>query len=309
MKSSKIQLLNLVIFSFILVFFSSCKSPKVEDLEDQAFSFAFLTDIHVQPEKNADKGFKQAIDTVNRMNPDFVITGGDQIMDALGQTESRADSLYDLYNELSSQIKMPVYNTMGNHEVFGIYEQSGVDPSHPLYGEKMYEERIGEKYYAFNHKGWRFYILDSVDEKEDGSGYYGHVDSLQMSWLTEDLAKVDAETPIAVSVHIPFITVQTQLVYGPTIANNEGLVITNAREVLALFDDYNLKLVLQGHLHFLEDIYVSGTHFITGGAVSASWWNGPRGDLEEGFLVVHVDGETFDWEYVDFGWEVPSNEE
>ncbi|MEA1886832.1 MAG: metallophosphoesterase [Bacteroidota bacterium] len=308
MKSSKIQLLPVVIISVILFFLSSCNAPKKAESQDQ-FSFAFLTDIHVQPEKNADKGFKQAIDTVNRMNPDFVITGGDQIMDALGQTESRADSLYDLYNELSSQIEMPVYNTMGNHEVFGIYEQSGVDSSHPLYGEKMYEERIGERYYAFDHKGWRFYILDSVDEKEDGSGYYGHVDSLQMAWLKEDLANVDPETPIAISVHIPFITVQTQLVYGSTIANNEGLVITNAREVLALFDEYNLKLVLQGHLHFLEDIYVKDTHFITGGAVSASWWNGPRDGMEEGFLVVHVDGEEIEWEYVDYGWEVSVNED
>jgi len=304
----KLRILTFTFVSITLFFISSCKTQQHEPSgNEDAFSFAFLTDTHLQPEKNAGDGFRQAIDTVNSINPDFVITGGDQIMDALGQTESRADSLYDMYIEMSELFNMPVYNTMGNHEVFGIYEQSGVDSTHPLYGEKMYEERIGERYYAFNHKGWRFYILDSVDEREDGAGYYGHIDSLQIAWLKEDLANVNPSQPIAISVHIPFITIQTQLLSGSTAANSEGLVITNSKDVLSLFDNHNLKLVLQGHLHFLEDLYAGGVHYITGGAVSSSWWNGPRGDLQEGFLVVHVDGEEFDWEYVDYGWEVAVN--
>lgn len=308
MKTFSVKLLSYLFITTSLFFISSCKTQDGDQpSENNTFSFAFLTDTHLQPEKNAAEGFKQAIDTVNMLKPDFVITGGDQIMDALGQAESRADSLYDMWDEMSGLFNMPVYNTMGNHEVFGIYEQSGVDETHPLYGEKMYEERVGERYYAFDHKGWRFYILDSVDEREDGTGYYGHVDSLQLAWLSDDLANVDPATPIAISVHIPFITIQTQLVNGSTAPNSEGLVITNSKEVLSLFDKHNLKLVLQGHLHFLEDLYAQGVHFITGGAVSASWWNGPRMGMEEGFVMVHINGEDFDWEYVDYGWEVVAN--
>ncbi|HCC70150.1 MAG TPA: metallophosphoesterase [Bacteroidales bacterium] len=309
MKLFKAQFLCLMVLSVCLVFISSCKQSDRDQQEENAFSFAFLTDTHLQPERNAAAGFKQAIDTVNSLNPDFVITGGDQIMDALGQNEARADSLYDMYIEMSGLFNMPVYNTMGNHEVFGLYESSGIDSSHPLYGEKMYEKRLGERYYAFNYKGWRFYILDSVDEREEGTGYYGHVSSDQVEWLKEDLEKVDPGTPLAISVHIPFITVQTQLHSGSTEANGDGLVITNSKEVLSLFDSHNLKLVLQGHLHFLEDIYANGVHYITGGAVCASWWTGPRGDMEEGFLLVHVEGEDIDWEYVDYGWEVAVNED
>ncbi len=304
MKPRMIRSFSLLL-ALMLVFLPSCNEQEEKD----AFTFAFMTDIHLQPEKNAGDGFRQAIDSLNKLNPDFVITGGDQIMDALGQKQSRADSLYDMYIGMSGLIECPVYNTMGNHEVFGIYERSGVDPSNPLYGEKMYEERIGEKYYAFNHKGWRFYILDSVEERmgedsDGGNSYYGFIDSAQMEWLKEDLSKVNPETPIVISVHIPFITVQTQLAKGSTAANSDGIVISNARDVLLLFRDHNLKLVLQGHLHFLEDIYVGDIHFITGGAVCASWWDGSRGELEEGFLLVHVDGEDIDWEYIDYGWEV-----
>jgi len=43
--------------------------------------------------------------------PNFVITGGDQIMDAMGQSYGRADSLYNLYQETVKELKMPVCNT------------------------------------------------------------------------------------------------------------------------------------------------------------------------------------------------------
>ncbi len=299
MRPIRIQYSIVVVIIVFLLNLISC-----EKSEDQIrFSFAFLPDIHVQPEKDADLGFMQVIDTVNMINPDFVIAGGDQIMDALGQTESRADSLYNLYIELSGLLNMPVYNTIGNRELFGIYEQSGVDPSHPLYGEKMYEERIGERYYAFDHKNWRFYILDSVDEREDRQGYIGVVDNEQLAWLEEDLKSVDPETPIAVSIHVPVITLQTQFLKQGAQAKSDVMVIDNSTEVLSAFRDHNLKLVLQGHLHILEDIYTGGVHFITGGAISGAWWNGPRGDTEEGFLMIHVEGDSFEWEYIDYGWE------
>ncbi len=280
---------------------------KQKTAKEESFTFAFLTDIHLQPERNATEGFKQAISVVNEIKPDFVITGGDLIMDALGQTYGRADSLYNLYNETAQAFNMPVYNTMGNHEVFGYYASSGVDSTHALYGDRFYMERIGKRYYAFDHKGWRFYILDSIDEWEEG-GYYGFVDEEQIAWLKNDLDAVDPETPICISVHIPFVTVQTQLVQGATSPNGRGSVITNSKEVLDLFENHNLKLVLQGHLHFYEDIFANGTHFITGGAVSASWWRGPRGEMEEGFLMVRVKGDQVTSEYIDFGWEVEVTE-
>ncbi|MBA7532153.1 hypothetical protein ES705_24379 [subsurface metagenome] len=125
-----------------------------------------------------------------------------------------------------------------------------------------------------------------------------------MDWLKQDLNSVDKNTPIAISVHIPFITVQTQLLQGPLAPNSPGSVITNGQEVLELFKDFNLKLVLQGHLHFLEDIYAQGIHFITGGAVSAAWWNGQRNGMEEGFLLVKISDDELTWDYIDFGWEV-----
>ncbi len=294
-------LISVFLISFL---FLSCSNRKNKSEE---FSFLFMTDIHVQPERQAMEGFREAIKKANSLKPDFTITGGDLIMDALGQTEARADSLYDIYNDLSKKFTMPVYNTMGNHEMFGIIESSGINPEHPLYNKKMFEKRIGEKYYAFSHKGWRFYILNSIDPTEDRN-YYGHIDEEQIAWLKNDLQKVDKNTPICISVHIPFYTIQTQILTGPLAPNSAGGVINNGNEVLKLFDNHNLKLVLQGHLHFVEDLYANGVHYITGGAVCARWWEGPRNGMEEGFLQIDIQGDQFTWEYIDYGWEVKQTE-
>jgi 3',5'-cyclic AMP phosphodiesterase CpdA len=269
------------------------------------FSFAYLTDIHLQPELGAVEGFQKSIEKVNELNPDFVITGGDLIMDALGVSFERADSLYDMYLEQMEGFNMPVYNTLGNHEIYGLYEESGSDTTHEEYGKKMYEKRLGERYYSFDHKGWHFMILDAVGMTPERK-YIGHIDEAQIEWIKSDLEKLDPDMPIVVSVHIPFITSYTQITRGTTAASGPGTVITNGTDVLRLFLPYNLKLVLQGHLHFLEDIYVNNQiHFITGGAVSGRWWKGPpSAEVEEGFLMVKAGEDQFQWEYIDYGWDV-----
>lgn len=224
-------------------------------------------------------------------------------MDALGQSYGRADSLYNFYNTAQERFNMPVYNTKGNHEIFGIYDNSGIPMDHPEYENKMFENRIGERYYSFDHKGWHFMILDGIEDTGE-SAYIGNIDSLQMDWIKTDLAKVDKSTPIVISVHIPFITAETQLSEGSLQPNQPTIVIRNSKDVLALYNKHNLKLVLQGHLHLVEDIYAHGIHFITGGAASSRWWGGKYHGMEEGFLILKVDGEDFEWEYFDFGWEV-----
>ena len=298
---NKSRAVSLMLIMLASLPFESCKKKPAEET---GFSFAFLTDIHLQPETRATEGFKKAIATVNKLKPDFVLTGGDLIMDALSQSYGRADSLYHLYAETVKGFQMPVYNTIGNHEEFGYYEASGVDASHPLYGDGMYEQRLGKRYHVFEYHGWRFYVLDSIEEGEEG-GYYGFIDEEQMAWLKEDLAGVDPSTPIVISVHIPLITVFTQLDVGSTAPNGRGSVVTNSKELLDLFGGHNLRLVLQGHLHACEDIYVKGIHFITGGAVSGGWWRGAHRGFEEGFMMVHVSsGGEIESQYIDYGWQV-----
>ena len=287
----------------------SCQSPSGKGGEDtpEGFTFAFLTDIHLQPERQAVEGFLKAIDTLNQIGPDFVLTGGDLVMDVLDQRYGRADSLFKLYRDISGKLEMPVYNAVGNHEVYGWHRQEKGLEDHPEYGKGMYEERIGERYYSFDHKGWHFMVLDGIYRGAEGR-YVGRIDEDQLQWIRDDLEKTDRETPIVIAVHIPFITSMTQLQKGSQVANSSGLTIANSKEVLDLFMPYKLRLVLQGHLHYYESISVyDRVHFVTAGAVSARWWNTRKEDpLQEGFLLVHTKGDQANWEYVDYHWTSPS---
>jgi len=284
-------------FIFIALFFtiSGERSNK-----DDSFSFVFMTDVHIRPEKNAVEGFSKAIKEINRIEPDFVISGGDQIDDALEQNFERAKLLFDLYSESVKNFKMPIYNILGNHDIFGIYEKSGIKKSHPLFGKKMFVSRLNKKTYSFDHKGWHFIILDSIDFKEDNS-YIGHVNSDRIEWLKTHLQKIDKTKPIVIAAHVPFFTIMPQLDKRFKI---EKFSINNALEVLELFKDHNLKFVLQGHVHNYEAIYSGGIWFISGGAICGEWWDGPFHGMQEGFVKFTLSGEKFSWEYVDYGWEV-----
>jgi predicted MPP superfamily phosphohydrolase len=253
------------------------------------------------------EGFSKAIDMVNKLNPDFVITGGDLIYDALGKSYPRADSLYTIYDSLQQLFNMSVYNTMGNHEVFGLYEKSGVEVTHPEFGKKMFEDRIGKRYYSFDRDNWHIMVLDDIGFTDDRK-YFAQVDSLQMEWIEHDLAKLAPNTNIIVSAHIPFETVFINHYFKNQGLSDSGIVVTNGPEVLQLYEGKNLKLVLQGHTHVLEDVFIDGIHFVTGGAVSAHWWRGPNFKTEEGFLLVKVYEDTFTYEYIDMNWEVKSAE-
>lgn len=296
------RLFQLTIFLFLLLRIELF----AQNLSDSnQFTFVFITDIHIQTERNAVEGFKKAIEEINKINPDFVITGGDLIYDALGVSFERADSLFNLYNETVKLINAPVYNTIGNHEIFGWYEKSGVSGDHPEFGKKMYENRIGKTYFSFEHKGVKFFILDSIEEVTEGGKYFGFINNEQIEWLKNELTSTDVSTPIIISTHIPFITTFSQIKAGSQKENERGLVVENSKEVLDLFASHNLKLVLQGHLHFFEDLNIQNkVRFVTAGAISARWWRGPNFGLEEGFLVVKISGDEITTNYYDYGWEV-----
>ena len=142
----------------------SCAEKNISTEKKELFSFVHYSDVHVQPEIGAKQGFLTAIEKMNSLNPDFAVSGGDLIMDALAADEKRATELYDLYLDCCKSFKIPRYDVIGNHEVFGITVPDKVQLNHPLWGKEMFKNRIGEgkTYRSFDHKGVHFLLLDSI---------------------------------------------------------------------------------------------------------------------------------------------------
>jgi len=311
MKTFSLKLLSFLIFTTL--FFASCNDTKVEEpTPDWDFTFVFMTDIHLTEERNAVEGFKKAIDTVNKLQPDFVITGGDNIMDAFKQTFVRSDSLFNLYLETSKLIESPLYNSIGNHDLYGVVLPEGVERNEEYYNTGLYEKKIGEPYHKFQHKNWHFFSLNSIKPIRD-VGYIGYIDEVQEQWIISELQNIDKNDPIVIISHIPFYTTTGQIRSGSTAGNDSSHVVVNASEILAHFEGYNLTLILQGHIHMREDILLMDRiRFMLGGAVSANWWRGPRESyglsLQEGFLLFRVKGNHYEYEYIDYLWDAPVSE-
>jgi Icc protein len=272
------------------------------DMRKSAFSFAFMTDCHLQPELNAAIGCLNCFKQISKERFDFVIQGGDHVYDALEVDRKRANSLMDLYIETEQVIGIKIHHVIGNHDCFGVFPKSGVDPSVPDYGKQYYIERFGPTYYAFDHKGVHFVVLDSIGITADRS-YEGRIDAAQLEWLRRDLAALPAGAPIIVISHIPLVTGLS--CYEPldweTTPHNWTNVV-NARDVLAMLRGRKVLAVLQGHSHVAERVTLNGIPFITGGAVSGNWWQGSFLGTPEGYLEVTVDADRVDTRYVTYGF-------
>jgi DNA repair exonuclease SbcCD nuclease subunit len=273
-----------------LLLFASLTWTSAKGLQDDKnkFSFAFFTDIHLNKGDNdCFKGLEKAMSSARNRQVDFILTGGDNVdIDVLGKDASTAHSLYNAYAELIANSGIACYATIGNHDRF-----YGCDKSDPLFESGLFEKYLNKSYYSFDHKGWHFIVLNTSNSI---------VDEDQKQWLVADLALVASETPIIISTHVPFLSVYYPALEGTYTSTD---TFKNFKEIWDLFEDHNLKLVLQGHMHLYEEIKVKGVQFITAGAVSASWWSGAYHGTEEGYLRITIDGNDFGWEYVDYGWE------
>jgi 3',5'-cyclic AMP phosphodiesterase CpdA len=272
---------------FALVMILSLQQPAYsqQGKKQDSFSFAFMTDIHIEYSPKTLQSFDRTISTLNSLKPDFIITGGDNVKDARQQRESYADSLYNLYTSLVKRFKMPVHTGIGNHEFFGMNNPK-ILTSNPVYGQKMYESKIGTTYYSFEHKGWKFLMINDVKNTDSGKKYIGFIDDEQMQWLKDELAATDHSTPIVVCAHIPFISSMKKFEFGSLSGTPENDGVANSKEFFSLFEKHNLKLILQGHFHFFEVLYANNIYYITSPAPTS------------GFFMFEAGKDTLEWRFV-----------
>ncbi len=295
------------------IFLGSGARPALAD-GSKGFRFVHLTDLHIQPERAADQGVTKCLKAIESLNPkpDFIMLGGDLVYDVFDNSETRAKLLYDmLLKTFADNTGLPVKPCMGNHDILGWGKKSGVDPTVPLYGKKMFCERFQQEktYHAFDHKGWRFYALDNIQKDPDGA-YISYLDDEQYAWLEADLKAKPAATPAVVVSHIPIMTVTIISDKAPQFKDGAyhlgiGGICRDARKLTSLFSQYNVKLALSGHIHELDRIDFRNVTFICDGAVSGGWWKGPNNDyVQEGFGILDVNADgTFTHQYHDYGWE------
>jgi Icc protein len=264
------------------------------------FSFIHFTETHITDQLHADEGCRMCFRKINRLGADFAIAGGDLVYDVCGQGWKRASQLYQLYKETVKVLNIPVYHAIGNHDVYGLFATSGVSTKDQYFGKQLFQELIGRRYYSFQRQGWHFLVLDSIGIG-DNRQYTGIVDLAQIEWLKTELAAIGTTAPIVVVTHIPLVTAYLQYGSLNKILPPNALVVANSRQVMEILDRYNVKAVLQGHLHVREIVdNGKGCRFITSGAVCGNWWLGPRDGHPEGFSRFVVRANQITWQYLTY---------
>src|SRR5689334_17434687 len=85
----------------------------------QELKIAWLSDTHVKPTETAETGMRKAFRHANKQQPDFIINGGDSIMDGLAADKAKTQAQWDVWNKvIKEENKIPVYHCIGNHDVW-----------------------------------------------------------------------------------------------------------------------------------------------------------------------------------------------
>ena len=264
------------------------------------FTFAFFTDVHVEPEMDAPQGTALAMDVINASEAEFAINGGDHVFDALDAHKDRILEQYALYTQVESALNVPVHHVLGNHDVAGL--QSGLSSHDPIFGKALFEKTFGTPtYYSFLHKGVNFIVLDSIFVK--GRHWYPQIDETQIEWLEQELESNAQYSTIVIS-HVPLATSMGS--YSPGSRSSIYDPVANSEQVVPLLEKYSVIALLQGHTHIVENVRHHGIEYVTGGAVCGNWWRGPQFGDREGVTFVTVENGTVTTKYVPTGFESQS---
>ena len=114
----------------------------------------------------------------------------------------------------------------GNHD----YYTAGAAGYYDYFGARAGPDRRG--YYSFDHAGWHFIALNSMDDVDAQSAQY--------RWLQDDLARSNALCTIAYFHHPAF---NSGGVYGS---------VTRMRAFFDLLQSSGVEIVLSGHEHIYE---------------------------------------------------------
>jgi 3',5'-cyclic AMP phosphodiesterase CpdA len=272
---------------------------------------AFLSDIHVKPTAAAEAGMRKAFQHVNRLKekPDFIINGGDAIMDAMASDKAKTQAQWDVWNKvLYSENRLPVYHVIGNHDAWGWQVKDESIKNDPLYdkGWVLKQHNMPGRYYSFIQKNWKFIVLDSAHE--NNGGYISKIDDPQYAWLEKELKDTPQSQHICLVSHIPIVSFCAAMFQDENQPNGDwrisrALLHTDSRKLTQLFTGYkNIRCGLSGHIHLQDAVEYQQIKYYCNGAVCGNWWGGAFKGFEPAYAIFkfHEDGNV-EREMVQYG--------
>jgi len=255
------------------------------------FDIAFITDVHIERGRVAVSKFGKTIAEINSNKPAFVWDMGDM---------SLYPSSGNAYLGCARKFQMPLHACPGNHDI-ALYDTNP---------RKLFNDCFGPAYYSFDYGGVHFITLDgnTVVQRQGKNTIDARLDPRQMAWLKADLEAVPEHRPTICGVHIPIVSTYIKRRGGGAFPEDFPIAPqfseSRAEELIDLFAQHNVKLVLQGHAHENERTTVRGIEFVSSISVCGSWWRSGEGfergvdNVPRGYRIIEVRDGNISHRYV-----------
>ena len=191
--------------------------------------FVQISDTHIGFNKEANPDVSgtltQTIDIVNGMpdQPALIIHTGDI-------THLSKPAEFDLAQQLFTRLRTTEMHTVpGEHDT--------TDATVTEYFNRFGKASNNKGYYSFDHAGVHFIALINVLQFKPGG--LGTLGADQIAWVTADLRRRSASTPIVVFAHMPLWTI-----YEPW-----GWGTGDADQLMTQLRRFGSVTVLNGHIH------------------------------------------------------------
>lgn len=213
-------------FLILFINFIICFSCIAKDL-----SLVHLTDIQVDSVKVDNKvrkfqnsfiRYKNAVNLINKLNPDMVVFSGDMI-------NSPRETDFKEFMLITKEIKSPYYMALGNHDVaVGGYTKKQI--MNFLSMDKRF-------YYVIKDDYILIFMDGTTDKKITANGFYSNA---ELGFLENTLNEYKDKKAIIIQ-HFPIVEP----------FRSDGHKILNQEEYLKILDKHkNVIAVLTGHYHY-----------------------------------------------------------
>jgi len=219
--------------------------------------------------------FTEAIETANKINPDFVVICGDMVHNS--DSEEQFQELIRISRLLNEDIKL--YWVAGNHDV-------GDKPTRA--GLNKYREQFGEYNYSFQEENCYFIVLNS-SICYDPSSVPDEWDGL-ISFLEKELriAASSQQRHKIIFMHHPLY------LNDPNEGDNYFVIPSERRaKIIDLITEYDVSAVFTGHLHRNNYQKIANTELVSTGPVGF-----PLGEDPSGIRHVQLDDNSLTHEYL-----------
>lgn len=212
--------------------------------------------------------------------PIHAISAGDNVFDRL--------NLFDKYKQMISQIKVPFYHVIGNHDMD--YNRRSDELS-----AKSYSAAFGPTHFSYNVGKVHYVVLKDVFYYGFTYRYIGYVNENQLQWLEQDLKRVKPGSTVIVTLHIPTIYGESETAenYTTSLSNS----VMNREALYKILSPYNTH-ILAGHSHtqWFTQAAPSITEHVHAAACGA-WWQGEicTDGSPKAYTVYEINGDSLTW--------------